>query len=65
MTVGIVNSHVYHADKSHNLSIQSLYTFCTDFNYSHTLDQRANYKFCGISRKGSHIFDKYHKSDQI
>ena len=26
---------VYYADNSHNLPIQSVYTFCTDFNYSH------------------------------
>ena len=49
-------SYVYHADKSHNLSIQSLYTFCSDFNYLHILDQRGTYKFCGISKIGSHIF---------
>ena len=25
-------SYLYYADNSHNLSIQLLYTFCTDFN---------------------------------
>ena len=31
-------SYVYYADTRHKLSIQLLYTFCTDFNYSHALD---------------------------
>ena len=33
-----MNSFVYYADNSHNthhLSIQSLFTFCTDINFSH------------------------------
>ena len=34
-------SYVYHANKSHNRSIQSLYTLCTDFNFSHQRWQRA------------------------
>ena len=53
-------AYEYYADNSHNLSIQLLYTFCKDFNYSHALDWLDQSYLIG-----SHISGKYYKSDLI
>ena len=54
---------VYYADNSHNLSIQSLYStpyVLLTIRMRQALDwlDQSIYKFCGISRKGSHIFQE-------